>query len=534
MPNLRKFCLMSESLSYAPASTRTLFENIHVSLSADDRVALVGDNGVGKSTLLKILAGQIHPTHGSVTCKSSIYYLPQISTFQNSSRSESLLDFLSTVSSQWWEIVQVLERSFGTELDLSMTMRELSGGELAKVLLAVGWSQSPDLLLLDEPTNHLDYLALEDLQQLLNAFQGAYVLVSHNAFFLDQVAKTVWELTPAGLQVYGGNFSEYRDQKQQEEAAKVRSHQTARKELKRVKAAAMQEQKRAAQSSRNGRRNAANIPRVVAGAQKRRAENTAAKLKVKHEQAIAGAQQRLAETKVRTSRVTNISLEQKDRKHRMLIHVRDAHLWVDNRLLLKDIGLQISSCDRISLIGPNGSGKSCLINAILDRESPASLRGGEVQRAEMQTVYLDQHYASVNRSLTVLENLQKANPDLSYQLLRQQLGHFLFFGDDVHKPVAVLSGGELARVAIAMITVSAIDLLVLDEPTNNLDIATVDQMVATLNQYQGALWIISHDLDFLSRLQITHSFQIKDQVLQQTPVLPKDRSNYRKHVVKEQ
>ncbi len=533
MTNVRQPYLITENLGYTLNSTQTIFEEIHLSLAMGDRIALVGANGVGKSTLLKLLAGQIQPTQGSVASVGVAYYLPQISTIRESIQSETVLDFLNAISNEWWEIEQLLVTSFGTVLDLSLSMQDLSGGELTQLFLAVGLSQSPDHLFLDEPTNHLDYLALEKLRQVICQCPGACVMVSHKPFFLDQVAQTIWELTSGGLKVYGGNFSDYRAQKQLEDAAKVRTHETARKELKRTKAAALQEQKRAAQSSRDGRKRAlrGGLSRIVIGGRKRRAENTAAKLKTKHDQAIAHATQNVAETKVRTHRTTRIRLEEKSPKHRSLIDISHANLWVEDRLLLQNIELQVSSCDRISLIGPNGSGKSCLIKALLGRDSPARLKGGPVKCAEMQTVYLDQNYASVDRSLTILENLRRANPDLNYQLLRQQLGHFLFLGDDVYKSASVLSGGELARVAIAMITISAIDLLILDEPTNNLDIATLDQMVETLNVYQGALWVISHDLDFLSRIQITRSFQLKDQALQPTMALPSERADYHNYLL---
>jgi ATPase subunit of ABC transporter with duplicated ATPase domains len=232
MSNNRQPYLIAENLSYELDSTQTLFQGIYLSLSANDRVALVGSNGVGKSTLLKILAGQIHPTQGSVSCNGSTYYLPQISTIRETMQTESVLDFLTTLSNEWWEIEHILENTFNTTLDLSLLLQNLSGGELTKLFLAVGLARSPNLLLLDEPTNHLDYLALEELHQFLCQFQGAFVIVSHKPFFLDQVTNTTWELTPVGLQVYGGNFSFYREQKQLEQAAKMRSHETVRKELK--------------------------------------------------------------------------------------------------------------------------------------------------------------------------------------------------------------------------------------------------------------------------------------------------------------
>ncbi|MGA7932178.1 MAG: ATP-binding cassette domain-containing protein, partial [Kovacikia sp.] len=294
MPTDRPPYLMAENLSYELGSTQTLFQGIHLSLSADDRIALVGSNGVGKSTLLKILADQIKPTTGTVVCPVSTYYLPQISTNRAEIEPQSVLQFLTTISDEWWEIEHILETTFHTPLNLSLLLRNLSGGELTKLFLAIGLARSPDLLLLDEPTNHLDYSALEELRQVLCQFQGAFVIVSHKPFFLDQVTKTTWELSSDGLQVYGGSFSLYREHTQLEQAAKMRSHETARKELKRAKAAALQEQQRAAQSSRNGRQRAQNgdLPRIVASAWKRKAEVTAATLKVNHDNAIAAATQK--------------------------------------------------------------------------------------------------------------------------------------------------------------------------------------------------------------------------------------------------
>ncbi|MBN3941182.1 ribosomal protection-like ABC-F family protein [Nostoc sp. NMS9] len=526
----KKSILLAENLAYELSVDRTLFQGVHVNIEAGDRIALVGRNGVGKSTLFKIFAGKINPCAGSVWCNGIVYYLPQISTIRQEITANTIVNFLISISDEWWKIEDILQTQFHTKVDLSLPIANLSGGELTKLFLAIGLAQEPNLLLLDEPTNHMDLQALESLRQFLLNFTGAYVIVSHKPFFLDQVTEVTWELTPVGVKIYGGNFSHYREQKEIELEAALRSHEAARKELKRTQATAMQEQQRAAQSSRNGRAKFLNgsIDRMAAGLIKTKAEVSTGTAKKKHEAAVAKTNQKVAETKVKTTKVTSIQLEEKNQKRRNLINIEGANLRISERLLIQNIQLHISSGDRIAIIGANGSGKSSLVKAILGMENQTVvLESGEVLLAPtIKAVYLDQTYELVNRQYTLLENMQAANPHLSYQLLRQQLGHFLFKYDRVHKSASILSGGELARLAIAMISISEIDLLILDEPTNNLDIETVEQMVVGINDYQGALWVISHDIDFLSRINITQGFKLREQTLQMTTYLPSTPEQY--------
>ncbi|MDZ8052692.1 MAG: ribosomal protection-like ABC-F family protein [Aulosira sp. ZfuVER01] len=526
----KNLILLAENIGYELGLDRTLFQEVNINISLGNRIALVGCNGVGKSTLLKILAGQITPSIGSVWCKNNVYYLPQISTIRQEITADSVLDFLSSVSDEWWQIEEILETQFHTTLDLSLPVTNLSGGELTKLFLAIGLSQEPNLLLLDEPTNHMDLLALESLRLFLQDFAGAYIIVSHKPFFLDQVTDVTWELTPEGVRVYGGNFSHYRKKKEIELEASLRSHEVARKELKRAQATAMQEQQRAAQSHRQGRAKFLNgsIDRASAGLIKTKAEASAGNAKKKHELAVTKATQNVADTKVKTTKVTSIQLAERNQKRRNLIDIQGANLWMSERLLIENIQLHINSGDRLAIVGANGSGKSTLAKAILGMvQQTAVLDSGEVLlSSSMKAVYLDQTYELVNRQQTILENMQTANPNLSYQLLRQQLGHFLFKYDDVHKSASVLSGGELARLAIAIVSICEIDLLILDEPTNNLDIETVEQMISGINDYQGALWVISHDIDFLSRINITQGFKLSQQALQVTTYLPRTPEEY--------
>ncbi|HAA32236.1 MAG TPA: ABC transporter ATP-binding protein [Cyanobacteria bacterium UBA8553] len=532
----KKAILNASNLSYELATTRILFKDISVAIhdgdalrdGKGDRIGLVGRNGSGKSTLLKLLAGQLTPTTGTITTTGSIYYLPQVSTLNPSVSNESVLDWLSSISEEWWTVTTLLEEKFETEISLSQSISSLSGGELTKLWLAIAFSKQPDILLLDEPTNHLDLMALEQLRTALQAFSGTFVIVSHKPFFLDQVVDTIWELTPEALKVYGGNYSFYRSQKETEYQAALRAHEVARKELKRAKTSALQEQKRAAQSRQHGRQLAGSIPKILAGSLKRKAEVTAGIAKQKHEAAVEKATQKVTETKIRTTKATRIQLEECSQKHKNLIDIQGADLRLGNRLLINNIQLHVSVGDRIAIAGLNGSGKSSLAKAILEmKPSPASLESGEITIASgIKVVYLDQTYELVNREQTVLENMQAVNPDLNYQLLRQQLGHFLFFNNDVYQPASGLSGGELARLAIALISIAEIDLLILDEPTNNLDGETINHIVDGLNDFQGALWVISHDIDFLSRIGIMQAYQLNNCQLQPLSHRPDDAQRF--------
>ena len=533
MPQYKRPCLIVDQLGYEIVRGRTLFKSISASIFPEDCIALIGENGIGKSTLLQCLAGLRQSHTGAVSRQCTLAYVAQNNLLNSQSKDLSVLDFLTKTAESWWEIEHYLETTFATTLSLSASMHSLSGGELMKLSLAIALWRNPDLLLLDEPTNHLDYTGLEQLRHALCLFTGALVVVSHKTYFIDQTTATTWELTASGLQVYGGNYSFYREQKEIAAAAAVRSHETARKVLKHTKATVLKEQKRAAQSIRNGGRYVLlnREARGPAGTMRNWAEQTAGRLKVKHERAMNAAAQKVDQTKVYVPKATCIQIESPSPQHRHLIEVSHADLYVGQQRLLSDINFQIVSGQRVAIAGPNGSGKSSLIKAMLKTSDDAVLKGGYAQLAEMKVVYLDQNYTLIDRDQTILENMHRANSALPYQLIRQQLGHFLFFNDDVDKPANVLSGGELARLAIAMLTISALDLLILDEPTNNLDIETVDHIVAGLTHYKGALCVISHDLCFLSRIGVKKSFKLTNASFHETTYLPQEKARYSNELV---
>lgn len=519
--------LRAEQLAYE-LPTRSLFSQVQLTLRSPDRVALVGPNGAGKSTLLKVLAGQMAPSQGSVEWYGSVYYVPQVDTLALPDPMPSVLEFVAGQREDWWVVQQTLEETLSTGLDWSLPLDCLSGGERLKLHLAIALAAQPDGLLLDEPTNHLDLATLEVLRRAIAQFPGAVLLVSHNPLFLDQTVSQVWELQPTGLQRYSGTYSDYRAQKATEHQAALRTHETARKELQRATTSALKEQQRAAQASRQGQQQflKGSMDRCMRGGFANWASGSSGRASQRHAAAVTEAQQQVASTKVFVPKATSVQLQAVSPKRRQLLHLEGGRLHVGDRLLLRDLRLQCQTGDRLMLSGANGTGKSTLVQALRSRFAgePALELQAEILTVSpaASVVYLDQHYGFVDRQKTLLENLQGVNPSLSYQQVRQQLGHFLFWGDRVHQRGGDLSGGELARLAIAMISVAAIDLLILDEPTNNLDAETVDQMVESLNRFGGALWVISHNLDFLCRLRLTQVLHLQGQRIQALGPAPGD------------
>lgn len=536
---MAKTLLSAQDLTYGFDPDSPLFQSIYFSLQSGDYVALVGRNGCGKSTLMKLLTGQITPIRGTLNRYGSLAYVPQVSHLSPVVYGGTILDFIGAASEEWWHIDDLLQNQLATSLDLALPIASLSGGELTKLLLATALASAPDILLLDEPTNHLDVLALNRLKTCLETFQGGLVIISHKPYFLDQVVSKVWDLTPYALKEYGGNYSFYREQIQAQQMAAERNHEVAQKALRQAKATALAEQKRAAQSRCTGEQKAAkgSMGKMAKHYFANRASGTAGNAAKRNQATLDQAAQRVAETKVKTNKASIIQLEEITQKRRTLLEICDGCLKVERRTLIQDIQLQIVSGDRIVIAGPNGAGKSSLVKALFAQAQSHNLpvestHYGRLEYTDLRLadplkmVYLDQSYGFVDRRRSVLENMQSANPNLTYQALRQQLGHFLFFGSTVDNAASVLSGGELARLVLAMISISAIDLLILDEPTNNLDIETVETLMDAIAHYRGALWAISHDLDFLSKLDIDRAFQIKDQTLKPMNALPQDSKSY--------
>lgn len=519
-----------KDICYALPTGRQILSGINLAISPKDKIALIGKNGSGKTTLLKIVAGLLLPNKGSIVSSGQISYLSQLG-IDESDHELTVQDYVSKYCQEWWDILIELGEKFGVKnLDPSKKVSLLSGGEIVKLNLTIATTKEPEILLLDEPTNHLDILSREVLKDYLLDFSGSFLITSHDTFFIDQVCTQIWELDDGRITQFGGNYSSYQGQKLIALEAKEKHFQAVKKELKKVEASKQREEIRAARSLRIGRE--LKDDRSISNIEKGFFKNKAGKTAASRGKNIRQREQELtAKSELLKSSVTkkaNLRLETSDAQNRRLFMVNGARLKIGTVTQLESVDIEIRRGDRVALIGSNGSGKTSLIRALIGDDKNYSLEGGESRRAEDLTfTYLNQMYEIVSPEKTLLENIYASNSQISYEAARESLASFLFFEDSVVNQIASnLSGGEKARLAFAMISVSLADLIFLDEPTNNLDTDTIDTIVRGLTSYEGALVVVSHNVDFLAVIGISRSHIIKHRELKMMMHTPEEKSDF--------
>lgn len=527
--------LSGVDLSYNHADGSSLFSSLTFSFTLT-RTGLVGPNGVGKTTLLDLLAGTRVPSRGSLTRSGRVSYLPQNISFDeqaNIAQAIHLSDEIAAHSrmergeatsrdfeliGDRWDLIERIEKVFAglgiDYLDTSRRLATLSGGEFTRVRIAGLLLEEPDFLLLDEPTNHLDLEAREFVYDLISTWRKGLVVISHDRRLLslvDQIA----EMSSLGIRFYGGNFEFYRNQREVERDAAQQSLLGAKQRLKEAKLTAQRARERQEKRQSAGQKNVykKGLPSIVAGGLRRQAENSAAKLKGRHEQKVESAEDAVAAAR------QNISIERQitvDLDHarvpaqKRMLEVREVNYRYSDsldELWPEPLNLLIIGPERIWLKGQNGSGKSTLIDLICGLREPTI---GEIITGANRVALLDQQVSVLDESLTVLENIRRVAPLRPEHELRTLLGRFLFYKDDVHKPVAVLSGGERMRAGLACLLGSdqSPEILIVDEPTNNLDLASVEEMVSALSGFRGALIVVSHDLTFIEGIEIERTIEL--------------------------
>ena len=525
------------SLSFNWPDGTAVFDGLQISFGPG-RTGLVGVNGSGKSTLLKLIAGELTPSDGTVRVAGEVGYLPQTVTLDTALRVDQVLgidaaraalhaieagdaaeEHFTAVGDDW----DVEERALATlgalglgGIGLDRTIGEISGGESVLLRLAALLLRRPEVLLLDEPTNNLDLYARRRLYDAVESWSGVMVVVSHDRELLDRVDQ-IADLYSGEVTWYGGNFSAYEDALAVEQDAAERMVRVAEADLKKQKRELIDAHAKLARRKRYGQKMAdqKREPKIVMGARKRAAQESAGKHRILHEERLADARERLddAVDAVRDDDEIRIELPYTAvPPGRNVLTLSALELSYGARVRGE---LDLRGPERIALIGRNGAGKTTLLRTIAGELPPVS---GEVL-AHVPLRFLPQRLDVLDDELTVAENVARFAPGATNNRVRARLARFLFRGARADQQAATLSGGERFRATLAalMLAEPAPQLLMLDEPTNNLDMASVRQLTTALESYEGALIVASHDVPFLESIGITRWLLLDGELQETTP-----------------
>lgn len=528
-------CISVQQLSYIHADKEPLFQNINLTVNKGEQVSLVGNNGSGKSTLLRIIEGGLKPVSGEVVCSSQPYYVPQhfgqydqltvMQALQVESKIKALQAIIAgdasignfTVLDDDWNIEErcLAALSFWglQHIRLDQPMCTLSGGEKTKVFLSGLQIHSPEIILMDEPTNHLDTGSRNKLYGFIESSRATMLIVSHDRTLLNLLPYTC-ELDRSTISLYGGNYEFYKEQKEQALAALQNQLSEKEKELRLAKKIAREALERKNKSSSRGEKSAVKkgIPRIMMGAMKEGAENSTVKLKNVHDDKMSAISSSITDiqTALPNMRQMKTDFNSPDLHiGKILVTAKDVNFgYGESRLWQDPLNLQIKSGDRIRFSGNNGAGKTTLLKLLLGELEPTE---GTITRADFKYIYIDQEYSIVQPHLTVFEQLEQFNlfakPEHELKMI---LSRFLFPVGTWDKSCSKLSGGEKMRLAICclMVSNSTPDLFILDEPTNNLDIQSVNIITAAIKDYNGTVLLVSHDLYFVKEIKINRVVEL--------------------------
>lgn len=521
--------LILQNISYPHPNKDLLFENLYLTVNRHDKIALTGNNGTGKSTLLKLIANELLPSGGQMRHDAEPYFVPQhfgqydqlsiaqalrvndqvnaLNEILNGNASEENFALLNNDWNIEERCKEALKHWQLKELNLSQSMGTLSGGQKTKVLLAGISIHEPELVLLDEPSNHLDISGRQLLYEFIQHTKTTLLVVSHDKKILN-LLNTVCELSRHGITIYGGNYDFYTEQKAAESNALHQDIHSKEKALRKAREKESETLERQQRLDARGKRKQekAGMARIMMNTLRNKAENSTAKLKSTHSEKISDIADELQELRVTVPDIDNMKFDF-DRsalhKNKLLFSANNINFTYGTQALWQtDLNLEIKSGERVALKGTNGSGKTTLIKLILGELQATT---GHVYRADARSAYIDQDYSLINNSLTVYEQAQQFNSStLQEHEIKTRLNRFLFTKESWEKPCIALSGGERLRLTLCCLNISSRspDLIVLDEPTNNLDIQNVEILAAAINSYQGTLIVVSHDEDFLKRIHI--------------------------------
>ena len=491
---------------------KKILDGLSFQVDTGERVGLLGPNGCGKTTFLRILTGVVHPDEGEVVIAPNrrVGLISQIPVYPPGYTVENVLDTAfaplqeleqemeqlsqrmaagendSALLSKYDQLSTAFQSGGGYETDtrknkvcnglsIPKEMRErsfdkLSGGEKTRVNLARLILEDTDILLLDEPTNHLDLRATEWLEEYLERFKGTVLAVSHDRYFLDKVVKRVVEIQEGKAEFYSGNYSFYAVEKERRYEEKLRQYEKEQAKIQQLEQAA--EQLRIWAYSGNDKI-------------------------FKRAQSMEKRIERLRQTdKPKKDRKMTVRFGEREFRGDEVLSIKGLEKSFGNRTLFTGVNLEVEGGERIALLGDNGAGKSTLIKIIMGEEAPD---GGKLRRGPTVKVgYLPQIIRFEHPERTLVDTMLY-DLDCTAQTARNRLASFKFRGEDVFKPVSALSGGEQSRLRLCMLMDSRINLLILDEPTNHLDIQSREWIEEAVEDYEGNLLFVSHDRYFIDR-----------------------------------
>lgn len=515
--------LIVQNVTYIHPDKELLFEHISFSVPSHAKVALIGNNGSGKSTMLKLISAELSPTSGQIATLAKPYYIPQIfgqydhlrvaDALQVAGKLKAFTEILAGEATE--ENMLLLDDDWTIEdrvntalsywaldgLDPFQTLATLSGGQKTKVFLAGLMIHQPELILLDEPSNHLDANSRQLLYYYLSNTTATLLIVSHDRELLNLLNST-YELSKKGVTTYGGNYDFYAEQKQIEHQALAHSIQSQEKELRKAKEKERETIERQNRLDARGKKKQekAGVARIMMNTMRNNAENSTARTKAVHTDKIMGINEELTSLRRSRSEIDKMKFgfeESKLHQGKILVSLEAVnHSFGEQQLWAEPITWQLRSGDRVAIRGDNGSGKTTFVKIMLGQILPQS---GTVQNNVAHAVYIDQDYSLIDNSLSVYEQAQAYNNGgLQEHDIKIRLNRFLFDSEAWNKPCSTLSGGERMRLALCCLTVQkeAPDLIVLDEPTNNLDIQNIEILTKAISEYQGSLLLISHDAHF--------------------------------------
>ena len=524
-----------QDITYIHTDKELLFDNINLTVNKHEKIALIGNNGTGKSTLLKIIAGNLRHSSGKLSLDSQAYYLPQIFGQYNhltiaqalhiENKFKALREILDGklteenlhVLNDDWEIEERCNEALKywqlTGLDLSQTLAKLSGGQKTKIFLAGISIHQPEIILLDEPSNHLDTTGRQLLYDFIRSNSNTMIIVSHDRRLLN-LLDTVCELSKVGITSYGGNYDFYTEQKQIENNALNNTIHSKEKTLRKARKKERETLERMNKLDARGRKKQvkSGMPKTMMNKMKNDSEKSSSKTKGIHAEKISGISQELTLLRSTLPDMDKIKFGFNDsalHKGKILIKAENINFNHGSQFIWKEnLSFRISSGERIRLQGLNGSGKTTLIKLILGDAEPKT---GSLFRAINNPVYIDQDYSLIDDKLKVYEQAELFNTNaLQEHEIKIRLNRFLFPKEKWDKQCNTLSGGERMRLILCCLTIHnfAPDLIILDEPTNNLDIQNMDILTAAINEYEGTLIVVSHDDYFLEQIHIQRTIML--------------------------